>query len=147
LSLSSDVLVSSLCFFKLNLYRYGAGKKFFDAEAALNRRLKNSAGVASFVGVAGANAYLVWKDEGRTTLDSVLNGRGGGITSAMGVRNEKQAVKAFSKQLLQAVDAVHKSGVGSYVVQLLFVCCTAIGFEVQSVRTQSALESAASVDD
>ena len=28
----------------------GPGKKFFDAEAALNRRLKNSAGVASFIG-------------------------------------------------------------------------------------------------
>lgn len=28
----------------------GPGKKFFDSEAALNRRLKNSAGVASFIG-------------------------------------------------------------------------------------------------
>lgn len=53
------------------------GKRFFDSEAALNRRLKNSAGVASFVGVGGADAYLIWKDEGRATLDTVLNGRGG----------------------------------------------------------------------
>ena len=53
----------------------------------------------------------MWKDEGRTTLDKVLNGRGGGIASAMGMMDEKKAIKAFSKQLLQAVNSVHKSGV------------------------------------
>ena len=50
----------------------GPGKKYFDAEAALNRRLKSAKGVAPFLGVAGANAFLVWKDEGRNTLDAVL---------------------------------------------------------------------------
>jgi predicted Ser/Thr protein kinase len=56
----------------------GPGKKYFDAEAALNRRLKSAKGVAPFLGVAGANAFLVWKDEGRNTLDAVLGGGGGG---------------------------------------------------------------------
>ena len=34
----------------------GPGKKYFDAEASLNRRLKSAKGVAPFLGVAGANA-------------------------------------------------------------------------------------------
>jgi len=101
----------------------GPGKKFFDSEAALNRRLKSAKGVAPFLGVAGANVYLVWKDEGRTTLDVVLGGSGGGgfkglfggggggLASAMGVSDESKAVRAFSKQLLQAVKSVHDSGV------------------------------------
>lgn len=103
----------------------GPGKKYFDAEAALNRRLKSAKGVAPFLGVAGANAYLVWKDEGRVTLDSVLSGGGGGglgelfggggggggLSSAMGVSDETKAVKLFSKQLLQAVKSVHDNGV------------------------------------
>ena len=41
----------------------GPGKKYFDAEASLNRRLKSAKGVAPFLGVAGADAFLVWKDE------------------------------------------------------------------------------------
>ena len=51
----------------------GPGKKFFDSEAALNRRLKSAKGVAPFLGVAGANVYLVWKDEDvpLSTLSSV----------------------------------------------------------------------------
>jgi serine/threonine protein kinase len=107
----------------------GPGKKFFDTEAALNRRLKNAKGVAPFLGVAGANAFLVWKDEGRSTLDTVLSGEGGkgggfgglfggggggngvGISKAMAVADESQAVRAFSKQLLRAVKSIHDSGV------------------------------------
>ena len=98
----------------------GPGKKFFDSEAALNRRLKSARGVAPFLGVAGANAYLVWKDEGRLTLDAVLSGGGGGgffggggggVSSAMNISDESKAVRAFSKQLLQAVKSVHDQGV------------------------------------
>ena len=103
----------------------GPGKKYFDAEAALNRRLKSAKGVAPFLGVAGANAFLVWKDEGRSTLDAVLGGGsgggfslfggggggGGGLAAAMGVGDESRAVRAFSKQLLQAVKSVHDAGV------------------------------------
>lgn len=89
----------------------GNGRKFFETEAALNRRLKGAKGVAPFLGVAGANAYLVWRDEGRVTLDAVLNGRGGSLTSAMGIGDEAKAVKVFSKQLLQAVNSVHGQGV------------------------------------
>ena len=58
----------------------GPGKKYFDAEASLNRRLKSAKGVAPFLGVAGANAFLVWKDEGRSTLDAVLGGGSGGAS-------------------------------------------------------------------
>ena len=103
----------------------GPGKKYFDAEAALNRRLKSAKGVAPFLGVAGANAFLVWKDEGRSTLDAVLGGGsggglslfggggggGGGIAAAMGVGDESRAVRLFAKQLLQAVKSVHDAGV------------------------------------
>ena len=102
----------------------GPGKKYFDAEAALNRRLKSAKGVAPFLGVAGANAFLVWKDEGRNTLDAVLGGGsggglslfgggggGGGIAAAMGVGDESRAVRLFAKQLLQAVKSVHDAGV------------------------------------
>jgi len=99
----------------------GPGKKFFDSEATLNRRLKSARGVAPFLGVAGANAYLVWKDEGRLTLDAVLSGGGGGffggggggggVASAMNISDESKAVRAFSKQLLQAVKSVHDQGV------------------------------------
>lgn len=40
----------------------------------------------------------------------------------MGVGDEKQAVKAFSKQLLQAVASIHKSGVGlSFLYRLTFM--------------------------
>ena len=45
----------------------GAGS-FFDAEAKINRRLKNNPAVASFQGVAGDGVYLVWKYEGLDTL-------------------------------------------------------------------------------
>ena len=41
------------------------GLRFFQTEAAIGRRLKGAAGAADFIGVAGANAYLVYKDEGR----------------------------------------------------------------------------------
>jgi hypothetical protein len=80
LNLTYNVLLSNFAF-KFNLRRYskgvvlkerklsGGGTRFFEAEAALNRRLKGSGGVAAFLGIAGANAFLVWKDEGRTTLD------------------------------------------------------------------------------
>ena len=40
--------------------------------------------MAPFIGVAGADAYLVWKDEGRVTLDSVLSGGGGGFGGLFG---------------------------------------------------------------
>ena len=121
----------------------GPGKKYFDAEAALNRRLKSAKGVAPFLGVAGANAFLVWKDEGRSTLDAVLGGGsgggfslfgggggGGGVAAAMGVGDESRAVRAFAKQLLQAVKSVHDAGVVHRDVKpdnILFAKASGIG--------------------
>ena len=52
-----------------------------DAEPQTSAR-----GVAHFLGVAGANAYLVWKDEGRLTLDAVLSGGGGSFCWRQGRR-------------------------------------------------------------
>ena len=91
--------------------RMGAqGLRFFQTEAAIGKRLKGASGAADFIGVAGANAYLVYKDEGRVTLEAVL-GKRGGIQDAMGVNDEAEAVGRFAKQLLSAVNTVHGSGV------------------------------------
>ena len=67
------------------------GLRFFQTEAAIGRRLKGAAGAADFIGVAGANAYLVYKDEGRVTLESIL-GKRDGLKNAVGAKDEAEAV-------------------------------------------------------
>ena len=86
------------------------GLRFFQTEAAIGRRLKGAAGAADFIGVAGANAYLVYKDEGRVTLESIL-GKRDGLKNAVGAKDEAEAVRIFAKQLLAAVNTVHGAGV------------------------------------
>ena len=71
-----------------------AGSRFFRAEAEVNRRLKGCNSVASFVGVAGANAFLVWKDEGRLTLEDAL---GRSFASSMGCLSDEQAARKVAK--------------------------------------------------
>ena len=91
----------------------GPGKKYFDAEASLNRRLKSAKGVAPFLGVAGANAFLVWKDEGRSTLDAARRGIRRGLLALRRRRRRRRRIgrdgrgdesrAGSSPQLLQAV--------------------------------------------
>jgi len=87
-------------------------EKFFSAEAAICRRLKGCSGVPTFLGVAGAEVYLVWKYEGIDTLEDILRTRDPlkELASCLGVRGEKQAVKALTKRMLTSLDALHKKG-------------------------------------
>ena len=85
-----------------------AGSRFFRAEAEVNRRLKGCNSVASFLGVAGANAFLVWKDEGRLTLEDAL---GRSFASSMGCLSDEQAARKVAKGVLQCVKGLHGRGV------------------------------------
>lgn len=85
-----------------------AGVRFFESEAAINRKLKGCESVAAFLGVAGANAFLVWKDEGRATLEDAF---GGGFASAMGCATDEQAARKVAKGMLSAVKGLHDRGV------------------------------------
>ena len=55
---------------------------FYADERAMCRRLRECPGVAPFVGVAGSDLYLVWRDVGKRTLANVMEdartGGGGG---------------------------------------------------------------------
>merc|ERR1711920_1071867 len=90
----------------------GAGS-FFDAEAKINRRLKNNPAVASFQGVAGDGVYLVWKYEGLDTLDTILTSRDpqAALANAMGKPEGKPAVAQLMKGLVKAVGKLHGAGV------------------------------------
>jgi hypothetical protein len=48
---------------------------FFAAELGICRKLKNCSGVPKFLGVAGADVYLVWKYEGDLTLEDILRSK------------------------------------------------------------------------
>ena len=86
-----------------------AGVRFFESEATINRKLKGCESVAAFLGVAGANAYLVWKDEGRATLEDAFGG--GRFASAMGCATDEQAARKVAKGMLSAVKGLHDRGV------------------------------------
>lgn len=60
--------------------------KYFNIEASICRRLKGCKGVPTFLGVAGADVYLVWKYEGSATLENVLRSRNplGDLADALG---------------------------------------------------------------
>eukprot|EP00240_Pyramimonas_obovata_P014874 CAMPEP_0118922700 /NCGR_PEP_ID=MMETSP1169-20130426/1541_1 /TAXON_ID=36882 /ORGANISM="Pyramimonas obovata, Strain CCMP722" /LENGTH=205 /DNA_ID=CAMNT_0006863615 /DNA_START=58 /DNA_END=671 /DNA_ORIENTATION=- len=86
--------------------------RFFNAELGICRRLKGCSGVPDFMGVAGADVYLVWKYEGTRTLEDFLKSRNclGDLASELGVRGDKAAVKALAKRLLESIRAIHKAG-------------------------------------
>mmetsp|Transcript_46868 Transcript_46868/g.89487 ORF Transcript_46868/g.89487 Transcript_46868/m.89487 type:complete len:366 (+) Transcript_46868:84-1181(+) len=86
--------------------------KYFNIEASICRRLKGCKGVPTFLGVAGADVYLVWKYEGSATLENVLRSRNplGDLADALGVRGDKEAVKTLAKRMMTSIDAIHKAG-------------------------------------
>ncbi|KAK3269554.1 hypothetical protein CYMTET_22009 [Cymbomonas tetramitiformis] len=87
--------------------------RFFDAEAKICRRLRNCNGVASFIGVGGADVYLIWKYEGLATLADVLKSRDclRNLGAEFGVSSEEAAVKATMKSLLTSISSLHGAGV------------------------------------
>jgi len=96
------------------------GGAFFESEAENNRRVRGFDGVATFIGVAGANAYLVWEDEGRDTLEDCfgggafgfgLGGGGGdGFARKLGCSSDAEASRKVAKQCLKAVKGLHDRG-------------------------------------
>jgi serine/threonine protein kinase len=91
-------------------------RRFFRAEVHACRRLRRCRGVAPFLGVAGADAYLVWEDIGLTTLEDVLKCRRPGPAAQEGLTEALQlpdsvsaavAVKTLAKRLIAACAAVH----------------------------------------
>lgn len=100
-----------------------AARRFFEVEAAVLRRLKGNAGVPPFLGVGGANVYLVWKEEkGATGLDVVLaelsREREGtqlaALASALGTKPGLPALKALARALLKATRSVHEAGAAPF---------------------------------
>ncbi|OUS45970.1 protein kinase, partial [Ostreococcus tauri] len=79
-------------------------ERFFVAEAENNRRLRGCASVATFLGVAGANAYLVWEDEGRKTLEEAF---GTSFATELGCATEAAAAKKVAKECLKCVKDLH----------------------------------------
>ena len=89
---------------------------FFDSEALINKKLKklNCSAVPPFLGVAGADVFLVWAYEGTSTLETFLEnprtlGELGKKINVNGTR--EQICGRTMKNLLQAISALHKSGV------------------------------------
>ena len=97
---------------------FRGGARFVEAEGRIWRRARGWRGGATFLGVAGANAYLVFEDEGRDTLEGALGGGGlGGVfgggrdgaafAEALGCATEAQACKKVSRELLKCVKGLH----------------------------------------
>ena len=97
---------------------FRGGARFVEAEGRIWRRARGWSGGAKFLGVAGANAYLVFEDEGRDTLEGALGGGGlGGVfgggrdgaafAEALGCATEAQACKKVSRELLKCVKGLH----------------------------------------
>lgn len=88
-------------------------RSFYDDELKNCRRLADCEGVAEFMGVAGADVYLVWRYQGAVTLERVL-ASGGGLDALAEVLNVDDAAAAFglfASSLLLAANAVHVAGV------------------------------------
>jgi len=83
---------------------YLGGGTFLEIEAENNRRLRGCASAATFLGVAGAYAYLVWEDEGRETLEDAL---GGGFASKLGCSTDEEAARKVAREMLKCVKDVH----------------------------------------
>jgi hypothetical protein len=96
-------------------------RRFFRCEAATWRRLRGNAGLAPFLGVAGADAYLVWRNCGLTTLEAVLTRRDSrtraeplglhALADALDAETGVAALRALARRLLAAAAAVHAAGV------------------------------------
>lgn len=84
------------------------GAKFFRAEAEVNRRLKGCDAVASFIGVAGADAFLVWKDEGRMTLEDAM---GKALARELRCASDEEAARKVAKGVLRCARDLHGRGV------------------------------------
>ena len=111
----SEAVVLKRCKVGLN------ARRFFRAEAATWRRLRGNAGLAPFLGVAGADAYLVWRDCGLTTLEAVLARRDSrsrgeplglhALAEALDTPTGGAALRALARRLLLAAAAVHAAAV------------------------------------
>jgi len=97
---------------------FRGGARFVEAEGRIWRRARGWSGGAKFLGVAGANAYLVFEDEGRDTLEGALGDGGlGGVlgrgrdgaafAEALGCATEAEACKKVSRELLKCVKGLH----------------------------------------
>jgi len=91
----------------------GFREEVFRNEAAIARRLGSNKGVVPFLGVAGADAYLVWEYEGKVTLADVMKSKNclKDLARMMKVRGDGAAVKTFAKKLLGALKQIHGTGV------------------------------------
>lgn len=102
-------------------------QSFYNDELAICRRLVGCPGVAPFVGVAGANAFLVWENIGEATLGSIMEeaaaaadpDAGGSpalraAAAAMRMPSDTTdaaAFKAVARALCEATAAIHAEGV------------------------------------
>jgi len=88
-------------------------RSFYEDELAACRRLFECDGVAEFLGVAGADVYLVWAYEGTVTLEALLQSGEGVVALAevLGYEDPAEAYEAFAAGLLGAVMAMHSEGV------------------------------------
>lgn len=73
------------------------------------RRLQDAPGVAEFLGVAGADVYLVWRFEGTQTLADVMER--GALPEALGASSLPEAWRALAEQLLSALAGLHARGI------------------------------------
>lgn len=96
-------------------------RRFFRAEAFTWRRLRGNAGLAPFLGVAGADAFLVWRDCGLTTLEALLARRDSrtraeplglhALAEALDTPTGGAALRVLARRLLLAATAVHAAAV------------------------------------
>lgn len=88
-------------------------KSFYEDELENCRRLQNCPGVASFLGVAGADVYLVWKFQGSVTLETLMDHPDSTIDAlaeVMQADSPEAAFKSFTLGLCQAIESLHAEG-------------------------------------
>eukprot|EP00854_Cymbomonas_tetramitiformis_P001324 gene1324-1917_t len=88
-------------------------KSFYEDELENCRRLQNCPGVASFLGVAGADVYLVWKFQGSVTLETLMDHPDSTIDALAEVLqadSPEAAFQSFTLGLCQALKALHAEG-------------------------------------
>ena len=102
---------------------------FYADERAMCRRLRDRPGVAPFVGVAGSDVYLVWRDVGKRTLANVMEegARSGGdvlhdaltlaasemglTTASEGGLTDSEVFVAVARGLIEAVVSINDADV------------------------------------